>query len=115
MKCHHKLAALVFCLSALGLHAETITGDEASCETLGGVAMFVTDMKNRGVPWELISQNLAQTISEAKGQKGSIIQDDSDAALVMRVMQLVYDGDETVPEDAGRSIYKACMKASIRV
>jgi hypothetical protein len=103
---------LLFVLSmliALGANAATLRGNKDSCADLGNLIMQGGEARQAGSTWDQIQTRLAETLTAARKNPESYIQNDADAAFVIRAfMKLWQNKDEPAYIIATRT-YHQCM------
>ncbi len=97
-----------YSLLAMSAHANTIRGDVQQCLYLANSIAMVMEVKamRPDMTWETAKAELTPLINSAVGDPTSFIGDKEDAALVLRVYGLVWQGKATIEE-----VFNACQRA----
>lgn len=103
--------AVGFAVVTVCAQADTLRGNKSSCDRFATVVVQVSDLRDNGVPWEVMQAQAQTMIAEARSNPASFVQNDVDAAFVMASFKLLWDKPDEPAVVVANKVYERCMRS----
>lgn len=104
---------LLIVLFAPDVRAGTIERNAENCIFTARVSSQMAEFRDMGMPLADMRMTISEQVKEAKGQPGSLIQDQDDANYVMRLVERVYgEYKDKKPSEIEAYVMMSCMKGA---
>lgn len=103
--------ASVLAIACLGAGADTIGGNEESCNALSWQVGMTAQLRNEGKTWKEIKPFILKGLEAAKGNPESWVHDSDDVARVLTALELPFlpDFKDLSPEQLAKGYWSLCM------
>lgn len=109
------ICVVVGCVAATMItcvQADTLRGNKESCDNLSAVVVRISELRDAGVPWDIMKANLQESIQRAYGHPNSYIQTEEDVEFILRSMKLLWDKPDMAGVAVARKVYERCMDSA---